>query len=182
MSATKRPAGPIGQRADADATSQPELDRVRVLNRLLKLTNRLMAPFSTHLEKRYRISLNEFRVLMLIGQRGTTASHELAVLLGVNTMAVSRAVAALNRHGNIAVETDPTSRRRKTLRLTDQGERMWREMMPPTIKVADYLLEALRPEEMTAFEGHIRALTDRLEAQDQTGRSVFLERPRPPQG
>ena len=170
--------GRTGQPADVET---PGTDRVRVLNHLLKLTNRLMAPFSTHVEKRYRISLNEFRVLMLIGQLGTTASHELAVMLGVNTMAVSRAVAALSRHGSIAVETDPASRRRKTLRLTDQGERMWREMMPATIKVADYLLEALRPDEVAAFDANIRSLIDRLEVQDQSGRSVFLERTRPPE-
>lgn len=155
------------------------LDRVTAMNHLLKLTNRLMAPFSTHLEKRYKISLNEFRVLMVIGQLGVTASHELAQILGVNTMAVSRAVAALNRHGRVAVATDPQSRRRKTLQLTAEGERLWREMMPASVKVADYLFEALRPDEVMAFDHYVRTLTERLEAQDQGGRSVFLERTRP---
>jgi DNA-binding MarR family transcriptional regulator len=155
------------------------LDRITAMNHLLKLTNRLMAPFSIHLEKRYKISLNEFRVLMVIGQRGVTASHELAQILGVNTMAVSRAVAALHRHGRIDVATDPLSRRRKTLRLTPEGERLWREMMPASVKVADYLFEALCPEEVLAFDQHVQTLTDRLEAQDMRGRSVFLERTRP---
>jgi DNA-binding MarR family transcriptional regulator len=155
------------------------LDRVTAMNHLLKLTNRLMAPFSTHLEKRYRISLNEFRVLMVIGQMGVTASHELAQILGVNTMAVSRAVAALNRHGRIDVATDPLSRRRKTLQLTAEGERLWREMMPASVKVADYLFEALRADEVMAFDHYVRTLTERLEAQDPRGRSVFLERTKP---
>ena len=48
-----------------------------MLHQLLKLTNRLMAPFSTHLSHRYKISLNEFRLLMTIGALGRTASHEL---------------------------------------------------------------------------------------------------------
>lgn len=161
------------------ALTEVGLDRMQVMNHLLKLTNRLMAPFSIHLEKRYKISLNEFRVLMLIGQLGTTASHELANILGVNTMAVSRAVAALHRHGRITVETDPRSRRRKTLQLTEDGAQLWREMMPATIKVADYLLEALRPDEVMAFDHHLRTLTARLEAQDLSGRSVFLERTKP---
>lgn len=155
------------------------IDRMAVMNHLLKLTNRLMAPFSVHLEKRYKISLNEFRVLMLIGQMKTTASHELAQILGVNTMAVSRAVAALHRHGRIVVETDPLSRRRKTLRLAPEGERLWREMMPASTKVADYLFEGLRPDEMMAFDHYLRTLSDRLEAQDLRGRSVFIERTKP---
>ena len=156
-----------------------EMERVQVMHHLLKLTNRLMAPFSTHLEKRYRITLNEFRVLMLIGKLETTASHELAGILGVNTMAVSRAVASLSRQGRIAVDTDPQSRRRKILRLTDQGRLLYADMMPASLQVADYLFEALRPHEVMAFDHYVRILTDRLEATDENGHSVFLERTRP---
>ena len=167
-------------RAAPKPVAVPEgFDRVEVMNHLLKLTNRLMAPFATHLEKRYRISLNEFRVLMLIGQLGTTASHELAQMLGVNTMAVSRAVAALSKHGRIEVGTDPQSRRRKMLHLTAEGERLWHEMMPATVKVADYLFEALRTDEVMAFDHYLRTLVERLEAEGPRGQSLFLERTRP---
>ena len=48
-------------------------DKAAMLHQLLKLTNRLMAPFSTHLAHRYKISLNEFRLLMTIGALGITA-------------------------------------------------------------------------------------------------------------
>mgnify|MGYP006196704561 CR=1 FL=1 len=75
--------------------------RIETLHRLLKLNNRLMAPFSTHLAHRYNISLNEFRLLMAIGRLGASASHELAQHTGVNAMSVSRAVATLQRHGRI---------------------------------------------------------------------------------
>lgn len=156
-----------------------EVDRVRVLHHLLKLNNRLMAPFSMHLERRHRISINEFRVLMVIGQLAVTASHEVAEILGVNTMAVSRAVAALSRHGRIAVGTDPLSRRRKTLRLTPEGERLYQEMTPASTRVADYLFEALAPAEVAAFDQYVGLLTGRLEERDAAGRSLFLEQTRP---
>jgi DNA-binding MarR family transcriptional regulator len=100
--------------------SEPAKD---LLHQLLKLTNRLMAPFSTHLSHRYKISLNEFRLLMTIGTLGRSASHELAELTGVNVMSVSRAVATLERHGRIAVIPDPKNRRRKWLTLTEEGGR-----------------------------------------------------------
>lgn len=166
--------GAIGAAAGDD-----DIDRVAALHHLLKLGNRLMAPFSTHLERRYRISVNEFRVLMLIGQLGLTASHELAERLGVNTMAVSRAVAALSRHGRIAVGTDPRSRRRKTLRLTAEGQRLYHEMTPAGVRVADYLFEALTPAELAAFEQYVRLLTERLEERDTRGDSLFLAHTRP---
>lgn len=150
-----------------------------VLNHILKLHNRLLAPFSIHLEKRHRISVNEFRLLMSIGRLGSAASHEVAELTGVNTMAISRAVAVLKRQRRLEVTTDPTNRRRKTLRLTATGRALYEQMQPTTEKVARYLFEALRPDEILAFDRFVRTVTDRLEARDDTGRSLFLDRTRP---
>ncbi len=156
-----------------------ESNRALILHRLLKLNNRLLAPFSTYLEHRHKISVNEFRLLMMIGRLGVTVSHELAELSGVNTMSVSRAVTALHRHGRIEVATDPDNRRRKTLTLTAEGARLFRTMLPTTDKVARYLFEALRPDEVMAFDRYVSTLTAALEARDRQGRSVFLTRTRP---
>lgn len=158
--------------------SEPE-GRVGTLHRLLKLTNRLMAPFSTHLSHRYNISLNEFRLLMAIGRLGASASHELAEHTGVNAMSVSRAVATLERHGRITVETDPSNRRRKVLRLTGEGERLYEAMRPQTEAVADYLVSGLSDADVTKLDELVGKLIARLEARDEEGRSLFLELTRP---
>ncbi len=168
--------GARAARADALVAGISPTD---VLIHLLKLYNRLLAPFSIHLEKRHRISINEFRALMSIGRLGTTASHELAEITGVNPMAISRAVAALRRHRRIEVDTDRTNRRRKTLRLTPAGRALYDQMLPTTEKVARYLFEALRPDEIMAFDRFVRTVTEKLEARDETGKSAFLERTRP---
>lgn len=177
---SKRPA-----QASARSAAKPALPLAResdpadILHRLLKLNNRLMAPFSTHLEHQHKISINEFRLLMMIGRLGVTASHEIADLTGVNAMSVSRAVAALQRHGRIQVTTDPNNRRRKVLTLTPEGAILYRKMLPATDKVARYLFEALRPDEVMAFDRYVTTLTEALEARDEEGRSLFLERTRP---
>ncbi|MGE5722290.1 MAG: MarR family winged helix-turn-helix transcriptional regulator [Sphingomonadales bacterium] len=165
--------------ADDPAREAPGADRIQILHRLLKLTNRLMAPFSTHLEKRYKIGLNEFRLLMVIGRFGTTASHELAEETGLNTMCVSRSVAALSGRGRIDVSTDPDNRRRKILRLTPEGRKLYEQMLPVADQVAAYLFESLRYDEMLAFDRYVTTITESLEARDEQGRSVFLERTRP---
>ena len=158
--------------------SEPE-GKVGTLHRLLKLNNRLMAPFSTHLSHRYNISLNEFRLLMAIGRLGTSASHELAEHTGVNAMSVSRAVGTLQRHGRITVETDPANRRRKVLRLTGEGERLYAIMRPQTEKVADYLFSELTEGETGQLDTFVSRLIATLEARDEHGRSLFLERTKP---
>ena len=156
--------------------------KVATLHGLLKLTNRLMAPFSTHLAHRHRISLNEFRMLMAIGRLGSCASHELADDTGVNAMSVSRAVSALERHGRISVTPDPANRRRKTLRLTEEGERLYALMAPQSERVADYLLQDLSRSDLAALDRIIATLIGTLEATDDEGRSRFLEETRPREG
>jgi DNA-binding MarR family transcriptional regulator len=154
-------------------------DKVAMLHQLLKLTNRLMAPFSTHLSRRYRISLNEFRLLMTIGALGRTASHEVAELTGVNVMSVSRAVATLQQNGRIEVVRDPRNRRRKWLTLTPEGERLYNIMRPQSEKVADFLFSELEPREVAQLETVLERLIGTLEAQDPEGRSMFLEQTKP---
>jgi MarR family transcriptional regulator, lower aerobic nicotinate degradation pathway regulator len=150
-----------------------------VLSHILKLHNRLMAPFSVHLEKRHKIGVNEFRVLMTVGRVGSVASHEIAELTGVNTMAISRAVAVLKRQRRLLVTTDTSNRRRKTLRLTPIGRALYDQMQPATEKVARFLFESLRPDEIVAFDRFVRTVTEKLESRDEAGRSLFLERTRP---
>lgn len=146
-----------------------------LLHQLLKLTNRLMAPFSTHLSHRYKISLNEFRLLMTIGALGRSASHELAQLTGVNVMSVSRAVATLERHGRIQVVPDPANRRRKWLSLTQEGQRLYEIMHPQSEKVAEYLFSALSEAETAQLDKLVDKLIATLEAKDEHGHSRFLE-------
>ena len=154
-------------------------DKTAMLHQLLKLTNRLMAPFSTHLSHRHNISLNEFRLLMTIGTLGRTASHELAELTGVNVMSVSRAVATLQRHGRIEVVRDPANRRRKWLTLTEEGQRLYKLMRPQSELVADYLFSDLSAEEVGQLGTILTRLIATLEAKDAAGKSLFLERTKP---
>jgi DNA-binding MarR family transcriptional regulator len=163
-------------------SSQDGVDGVRpadLLLHLLKLQNRLIAPFSVHLEKRFRVTVNEFRAIMLVGQLGETASHELVEITGVSPMSISRAVSALHRQGRLNVSADPANRRRKMLRLTEAGGILFNEMLPTSEKVADYLFTSLGPTEVVALDRMVTALVDSLEAVDELGRSKFLEATKP---
>lgn len=153
--------------------------KVALLHDLLKLNNRLLAPFSTHLAHRYRISLNEFRLLMTIGALGRTASHEVAEITGVNVMSVSRAVATLQRHNRVEVVRDEANRRRKWLTLTEEGQLLYEAMRPQSEKVADYVFSGLEAAELAMLADLIAGLIARLEASDASGRSAFLEATRP---
>lgn len=150
-----------------------------LMHRLLKLTNRLMAPFSAHLANRHEISLNEFRMLMTLGRFGERASHELSEMTGVNAMSVSRAVAAMEKSDRIVIRVDPQNRRRKTLSLTAEGERLYDLMRPEADRVANYLLSRLSDGDLEALDRIVSTLTETLEDKDDQGRSLLIEATRP---
>jgi len=168
----------MATKAANDVQDRPA-DQARMLHELLKLSNRLMAPFATHLADRYRISLNEFRLLMTIGGLGTTASHQVAEKTGVNVMSVSRAVSALERNGRISVATDPLNRRRKVLALTEEGRRLYEIMRPQSRKVAEFLFSELDCADIATLDRILGRLIATLEARDGEGNSRFLEATRP---
>jgi DNA-binding MarR family transcriptional regulator len=172
----------MSKRSDTPQALQPDLTgNAETLHNILKLANRLMAPFSTFLAHQHRISLNEFRVMMLVGFYGTTASHELVELTGVNAMSISRAVATLEKNGRVTTVPDPANRRRKRLTLTAEGEKLFRIMRPSTDLVAEYLLSDLKDHEKATLDHILRTLISTLEAKDENGNSLFLERTRPAQ-
>lgn len=162
-------------RQNADERAKP----LETLNQLLKLTNKLMAPFSAYLERQYAISLNEFRLLMLIGQHAPVASHELIEMTGVGAMSVSRAVAELKKHGRIEVTTDASNKRRKILSLNEEGRRLYEAMRPSADRVADYLFSDLGADEVEILSHYLGRLVATLEATDEQGNSRFMEHTRP---
>ena len=170
----------MSEQPDTSTTKQSDLSRdAEMLHNILKLANRLMAPFSLYLANQHRISLNEFRVMMLIGHYGSVASHELVELTGVNAMSISRAVTALEKHNRVVGVPDAANRRRKKLTLTAEGDRLFRAMRPATDLVAEFLLQRLKSHEKATLDHILHTLIETLEAKNEDGGSLFLEHTRP---
>jgi DNA-binding MarR family transcriptional regulator len=137
-----------------------------VLYRLLKLTNMITRPFFADDAVRYDISVNELRVLMTLAPLREAASHELGVVAAMHPMNVSRAVAALRRHGRIQQQPDPNNRRRKLLKLTREGWALYQNLMPHVQQVADSLLGDMSQEDIRQLSRYIDIMTEHLNAAD----------------
>ena len=146
--------------ADDPAHQAPAL----LLYRLLKLTNLIGRPFFARDAQRYQISMNELRVLMTLALLREAASHELVDAAGMHPMNVSRAVAALHRHGRVLQRTDPNNRRRKLLQLTPEGLALYRSLVPHVEQIATQLFATLTNEEITTLSRLIDGMTARLES------------------
>lgn len=151
------------------------LDRVAVMHNMLLLGHKVHAPFATHLEEHYQITLSQFRVLMMVGRLGTTASHEVSVLSGLNPMGVSRAVSALLERGWIKGTPDPRNKRRVLLELTRRGRELHdRMLVPSTQRVTEYLFEDMSDAELRALNRKFVDMIQRVEARNEDGESAFL--------
>jgi MarR family transcriptional regulator, lower aerobic nicotinate degradation pathway regulator len=146
--------------ADDPAHQAPAL----LLYRLLKLTNLIGRPFFASDAQRYQISMNELRVLMTLAPLREAASHELVDAAGMHPMNVSRAVAALRRHGRVQQRTDPDNRRRKLLQLTPEGMALYRNLVPHVQRIAARMFDTMSPEEIAALSRLLDGMTARLES------------------
>lgn len=133
-----------------------------LLYRLLKLSNLVMRPFFVQRAGAYRMNANELRVLMTLAPMGEAASHQLCEVAGLHPMNVSRAVSTLRRQGRIEERRDQDNRRRKLLRLTTAGQRVFDEVMPDATVAATRLFGGMDDQALRQFSAIIDRLTENV--------------------
>ncbi len=123
---------------------------------LLKQASLISRPMTEGVAMPNDISANELRLMMCLGGEGALAGHEIADVMGMQPMNVSRAIASLIARGWLAQLDDPNNRRRRPVALTDAGWDAYRAMMPDVCIVAEYLLGELTANERNVL-GRITA-------------------------
>ena len=138
--------------------------------RLMKLTNLINRPFFSRFARRYRLSINDARVLVTLACMPDAAAHELCAATGMHPMNVSRSVATLRRQGRITERRDPGNRRRKILRLTPKGWTVSHSFVPDMERMSDFLLASMSSPEVEFLSRLVDQLIARLETLDgETG-------------
>ena len=99
--------------------------------KLVRVVNLTARPFSESIGKAHHLSLNEWRVLLVLANHPRVVGSEVAALTGLDKMTVSRAVAALERRGRVVRKVDAADRRRMLLRLSAAGERLYERIGMP---------------------------------------------------
>ena len=99
--------------------------------KLVRVVNLTARPFSESIGKAHHLSLNEWRVLLVLANHPRVVGSEVAALTGLDKMTVSRAIAALERRGRVVRKVDAADRRRMLLRLSAAGERLYERIGVP---------------------------------------------------
>jgi DNA-binding MarR family transcriptional regulator len=115
--------------------------------RLVRVVNLTARPFSESIGRAHRLTLNEWRVLLVLANHPGVAASEVASLTGLDKMSVSRALAGLVRRARVLRRIDPADKRRQLLRLSSDGERLYERVGTPAKARESRLFRGIGAEE-----------------------------------
>ena len=98
--------------------------------RMVLLTNLQAQSFNRVYGKRFRISINEWRIMLALAGHPGIHSAELSDLSGLSKMNVSRGLQILRQRGLVTIRPDEADGRRKILHLTPAGETAFEAILP----------------------------------------------------
>lgn len=109
------------------------------------------------------LSYAQWRVLARLGlMPGGGTVRDIATLAWVDRAEVSRAVSALEELGLVARKDNPRDRRAPILTLTEQGERVYWDVLGKRTAFHEHLLEGLSMEERSMLDSLLVRIGDRL--------------------
>lgn len=129
--------------------------------------NRLAAEVSRALARvygeRFGIDIPEWRIIATLGDRGRARAQDIALSTRMHKSVVSRAVARLMGLGWIARTANAKDRREAALRLTADGRRIYRQLVPIVLGYQDHLLGGLSESERRTLDRLLDKLERRFE-------------------
>ena len=146
--------------------------------RLSVLTNVVSSTIADAYQRRFGLSIPEWRVLAVLARHPGVSAAEVARLTRMDAVAVSRAVARLLAAGRLRRTIARDDRRRSVLAVTATGTAVYREVAPLALGYERELLATLDAAERAALDRALDALTTRAQALER-GACFALRQRRP---
>lgn len=137
-----------------------ELDRF-LPYRLSVLSNIVSTAISGAYEKRFGLTIPEWRVMAVLATTPGLSAAEVAQRTAMDKVAVSRAVASLLRERRIVRQTARADRRRSLLRLSAAGRKVYAQVVPVALDYERDLLAPLSLKDREVVDRAIRILLGR---------------------
>ncbi|MDQ2102826.1 MarR family winged helix-turn-helix transcriptional regulator [Azospirillum isscasi] len=129
--------------------------------RLSVLSNTVSHTVAKLYEKRFGITIPEWRIIAVLGGRETLSAGEIAQRTAMDKVQVSRAISRMLDSALILREAGDTDRRKALLTLTPKALDIYTQIVPLALAYEDQLTHALTEEEAALLD---RLLT-RMQAQ-----------------
>ncbi|MCW4466932.1 MarR family winged helix-turn-helix transcriptional regulator [Glutamicibacter sp. MNS18] len=130
---------------------------------LTRIGGILSRPFFQTYAQNYSLTLNEWRVVVVVHAMPGVAGLDVSQRTGIHPMNVSRAVSSLREAGRITSEQDPDNHRRQLLHLTAAGEELYQALFPSAQMQAERLFSILDAQEQETFSKILHRLYEHAE-------------------
>jgi DNA-binding MarR family transcriptional regulator len=152
-----------GTRVKPPHTDTIDLDRF-LPYRLSVLTNLVSGTIADAYQRRFALSIPEWRVLAVLARHPGLSAARVAELTRMDAVAVSRAVAGLLRAGRLRRTVSRDDRRRSVLTVSSAGAAVYREVAPIALDYERELLAPLSGAERAALDRVLDRLTARAQS------------------
>jgi DNA-binding MarR family transcriptional regulator len=119
--------------------------------RLSILSNTVSSIIASTYDKRFGLSIPEWRVIAVLGRFPGLSAVEVAERTLMDKVAVSRAVSKLLRSGRLDRQFADADRRRSILNLSEEGRKVHDQIAPMALKFEAELLHGLDSDEIRAL-------------------------------
>jgi DNA-binding MarR family transcriptional regulator len=140
-------------------------DELRLENflpyRLAVLSNTVSTTVARAYDKRFSVSIPEWRVIAVLGRFPGLSAVEVAERTLMDKVAVSRAVTKLIKNGRIDREFADSDRRRSILNLSEDGKKLHDEIAQLALQFERDLLQGFSEEEMNNLNSVMERLLAR---------------------
>ena len=140
-------------------------DELRLENflpyQLAVLSNTVSTTVARAYDKRFKVSIPEWRVIAILGRFPGLSAVEVAERTMMDKVAVSRAVTKLIKHGRIDREFADADRRRSILNLSTDGKQLHDEIAQVALRFERDLVEGFSEDEMKSLTSIMERLMAR---------------------
>lgn len=112
-------------------------------------------------EKRFGVSIPEWRVIAILGRFPGLSAVEVAERTFMDKVAVSRAVTKLIKNGRIDRQFADADRRRSILNLSEEGQKVHNEIAPLALEFERQLVEDISDDDYKTFNAILEQLLDK---------------------
>lgn len=129
--------------------------------RLAVLSNTVSTTVARAYDKRFKVSIPEWRVIAILGRFPGLSAVEVAERTMLDKVAVSRAVTKLIKKGRIDREFADADKRRSILNLSEDGQKLHDEIAELALAFERDLLEGLGEDELVQLNSIMERLMAR---------------------
>ena len=116
--------------AQSDAATLVAADKSLPLDsslffKLVRVVNLTARPFQAGIGKLHQLTLNEWRVMVVLASHPGSAAIDIAEVTGLDKMSVSRALSGLGRLDRVVLKSDLNDQRRSEVYLSAAGRKLF---------------------------------------------------------